>query len=207
MDFERLERKLKERTAYPYVWGSRQTNEKDKATNFIYRTYGIKKVISLCTQKGFSKELTDYAMTRWYNFHSAIGIENLFATHKNVIPNKNQYDRMEDFKINNISFDHKTSIFPKGFGKTLDYAKANEAELIKWFYENQSNTKRNLNQNRLFIVMFDSKYGEHWKMKSEIMKIKKHIDKYMDEFNENNLHEINFDTGEKALASILWIEK
>jgi hypothetical protein len=207
VDFKRLERKLKERTEYPYVWGSKQTNEKDKATNFIYKTYGIKRVINLCDQKGLSQELKDYAMTRWYNYHSAMGVESLFAEHKNVTPNKDIYDRMEDFKINGISFDHKTSNFPKTFGKSIEYAKANEKELIKWFYENQSNTKRNLNQNRLFIVMFDSKTGKHWKMKAEIMEIKKHIDKYMDNFDENNLHEINFDTGEKALASIIWIEK
>lgn len=204
-DFERLERQLNKRLAYPYVWGRKQSNDWDKKTNFIYKTYTVKAVLE--KSMAFSEELKHYALTRWFNYQSAMGVETIFATHENVTPNKNQFDRMEDFKIDDISFDHKTSVFPKGFNKSLEYSKQNEAEMIKWFYKEQSPTKRNLNQNRLFIVLYDSVKGEHWKMKANMNVFRDEIDTYMKNFKKENLHKISFDTGETALSSVLWIER
>jgi len=206
MDLERLEQKLKKRLEYPYIWGGKQTNEKDKATNFLYQTYSPASVINKCRSKNLGDELENYALVRWYNFWSAMGAEQLFAEHERVTPNINQYDRLEDFKIDDISFDHKTSIFPKGFGKDLKYAKENEAELIKWFYTEQSRTKRNLNQNRLFIIVYDQN-GEHWKMKSDLTSFKEAIDNFMKSYNKDDLHTITFDDGTTALSSIIWIER
>jgi len=51
-----------------------------------------------------------------------------------VIANKNAYDKLVDFTIDNIPFDHKTSIFPKGFYNSYEYARANEKELIEWLF-------------------------------------------------------------------------
>ena len=205
MNLERLELKLTERLEYPYVWGSRQTNEKDKKTNFIYKTYSPKAVIKRCAQDNI-KDLENYALVRWYNYWSAMGAEQLFAEHERVTPNINVYDRLEDFKIDDISFDHKTSVFPKGFNQDIDYAKDNEAELINWFYKEQSKTKRNLNQNRLFIIVYD-KNGSNWKMKANLSLFKEKIDEYMIDFNKNDLHTISFDDGKTALSSIIWIEQ
>jgi len=58
-------------------------------------------------------DLKNYALNRWYNFWSAKTIENIFGEHKNIKPHLNSKDKLTDFYIKNIPFDHKTTIFPK----------------------------------------------------------------------------------------------
>jgi hypothetical protein len=53
--------------------------------------------------------------------------------------------------------------------------------------------------------MYD-KNNQHWKMKSEIMKLKKEIDLYVDNFSQSNLYEFDFGEG-KVYSDILWITK
>ena len=52
--------------------------------------------------------------------------------------------------------------------------------------------------------MYD-KNGEHWKLKSEIHLIKQHIDKYIKEFNQNNLLTLTIEN-QKIISDIIWIE-
>ncbi len=147
--------------------------------------------------------LKDYALNRWYNFWSAMAVEYMFTSHENVIANKNSFDKLMDFTINGIPFDHKTSVFPKGFNHSLQYAKENERELIQWLYDNQSQQGRKHLKNRLFIILYD-KNGEHWKKKSEIILMKKYIDQYVNNFQKNQL--LKFDFGEGIIYSdIIWI--
>ncbi|MBT4730646.1 hypothetical protein HOB87_01575 [Candidatus Woesearchaeota archaeon] len=203
MDLPRVERELKKRLPYQYRWGRKQSNSWDSDTNFIYQTYSFESLLKKTEQ--FSQELKDYALNRWYNFWSAMAAEDIFASHDNVIANKNSYDKLVDFTIDDIPFDHKTSIFPKGFNKSYEYAIENEKELIQWLYDNQSQQGRKHLKNRLFIIMYD-KNNQHWKMKSEIMELKKEIDLYVDDFSQSNLYEFDFGDG-KVYSDILWITK
>ena len=203
MDLIRVERELKKRLVYPYRWGRKQSNSWDNDTNFIYKTYSFEALLR--KTENFSKELRDYALNRWYNFWSAMAVEDIFASHENVIPNKNSYDKLVDFTIDNIPFDHKTSIYPKGFNKPFEYARNNPKELIQWLYDNQSQQGRKHLKNRLFVVLYD-KNNQHWKMKAEILKLKKNIDIYVDNFSKENL--FIFDFGEGVVQSdILWVTK
>jgi len=203
MDLPRVERELKKRLPYPYRWGRKQSNSWDSSTNFIYQTYSFETLLKRTAN--LSAELKDYALNRWYNFWSAMAAEDIFSSHENIIANKNSYDKLVDFTINNIPFDHKTSIFPKGFNKPYEYAIENERELIQWLYNNQSQQKRKHLKNRLFIIMYD-KNNQHWKMKSEIMELKIKIDLYVESFSSKNLYEFDFGEG-KVYSSILWIVK
>lgn len=201
MDLERVERELKKRLPYPYRWGRKQSNSWDSDTNFIYRTYSFESLLRKTAP--LNQELRDYALNRWYNFWSAMAVEDIFASHSNIIANKNVYDKLVDFTIDHIPFDHKTSIFPKGFNQSYEYAINNEKELIQWLYENQSQQGRKHLKNRLFIVLYDSN-NQHWKMKSEIMKLKKSIDLYVNNFSTKHLHTFDFGEG-KVYSDILWI--
>jgi len=203
MDLQRVEKELKNRLAHPYRWGRKQSNSWDSDTNFIYKTYSFNSLLT--KTNNFDLELKDYAYNRWFNFWSAMAAEDIFASHSRVEANKNSYDKLVDFKIDNIPFDHKTSVFPKGFGKTYEYARENEKELIQWLYDNQSQQGRKHLKNRLFIIMYD-KNNQHWKMKSEIMELKKEIDLYVDNFSQSNLYEFDFGDG-KVYSDILWITK
>ena len=203
MDLPRVERELKKRLSYPYRWGRKQSDDWDLMTNFIYRTYSFESLLKRTAH--LDANLKDYALNRWYNFWSAMAVEDIFSTHKNVEANRNHYDKLVDFRIDNIPFDHKTSVFPKRYGKTIDYAKENKKDLIEWLYENQSQQGRKHLKNRLFIVLYDSN-GEHWKLKSEILSLKSAIDKYCENFQKENLIDLDFGY-EKAFSDIIFVSK
>ncbi len=140
MDLPRVERELKKRLPYQYRWGRKQSNAWDSDTNFIYQTYSFESLLR--KTEHFNQDLRDYALNRWYNFWSAMAAEDIFASHSNVVANKNTYDKLVDFTIDNIPFDHKTSIYPKGFNRQYEYARENEKELIQCLYDNQNRQGR-----------------------------------------------------------------
>lgn len=204
IDLEKLELQLKKRLKYPYTWGRKQADDWDKMTNFIYeirRFSDLEVMIS-----NLSPELKNYALNRWLNFWSAKGIEQIFTSQQNVVANKNEYDKLVDFTINGIPFDHKTSVFPKGFKKDFNYAYQNKRELIQWFYDEQSQQGRKHLKNRLFVVLFDRNSLEYWELKVEIRFIKQQIEQYITNFSLNKLERFNFEN-EEILSDVIWIIK
>ena len=114
---QQIESELKKRLAYPYKWGQKQNDDFDKQTNFIYHTFSfedvIKEIENRFKVKNEYQSYFDYSINRWYNFWSAQAIENIFCSLPNVKPALNGRDRLVDFTIDGVSFDHKTSVFPK----------------------------------------------------------------------------------------------
>lgn len=204
MDLPRVESELKKRLSYPYQWGRKQSDEWDHLTNFIYTTYSMQMLLK--RTENLESGVRDYAFNRWYNFWSAMAVEEIFASHRSVKPNRNSYDKLVDFTIEQIPFDHKTSIFPRGFNQTYAYAKAHEDELIEWLYLNQSQQGRKHLKNRLFIMLYDGKTGQHWKMKAEILLLKSAIDGYVAHFSQNQLHRLDFGGGE-IFSDMIWVTK
>lgn len=202
MDLQRVEIELKKRLSYPYKWGRKQSDDWDVATDFVYKTYSFEAFLK--KTENFNQEMKNYALNRWYNFWSAMAIENIFCAHKNVVANKNKYDKLIDFQINTIPFDHKTSVFPKGFQQDVDYAQNNEKELIEWLYKNQSQGRRKHYKNRLFVILYDKKGLKHWKLKAEIDLLKKEINSYIKNFSEENLFVLDFGQG-KVYSDIVWV--
>ncbi len=209
-ELQKIEDELKKRLSYPYVWGRKQNNIFDDATNFIYRINSfdnlLKEIESRFEQKENYTEYFNYTLNRWFNFWSAFAVEKIFCSLPNVKPVFNRRDRLKDFSIRGINFDHKTSVYPKKFGLSLSQAKDNPASLIKWFYMNQSFEKRKHFHNRLFIVLFDSN-GEHWKLKAEILWLKRLIENYVSNFDSNNLISLQLVNKFKTLADIIWAIK
>ncbi len=204
MDLKRVEIELKKRWAYPYHWGRKQSDDWDRITHFIYTTYSFKSLLERTDT--FDNDLRDYALNRWYNFWSAMACEYIFATHHIVTPNRDRYDKLVDFSIQNIPFDHKTSVFPKGFKQTIGYAKQHKLELIRWFYTNQSQQGRRHLANRLFVVLFDHQSNDHWKLKAEINLLRQAIDTYMNGFSIPNLITLNIEN-RQVLSDVIWVER
>jgi len=203
MDLERVERALKERWDYPYHWGRKQSDCWDQCTSFIYTTYSVKSLLK--KSRYLPKEMQNYALNRWYNFWSARAVEEIFDSHTKVRANENRRDKYVDFEIDGIAFDHKTSIYPRGYGEPIEYALRHKKELIEWLYEHQSQEGRKHLKNRLFIVLYDRE-GAHWKLKAEISELKKIIDEYVSRFNKENLVKLRF--GEELIYSdIIWFIK
>jgi hypothetical protein len=204
IDIQQIEKELKKRLVYPYRWGRKQEDDWDSRTNFIYKTQNFDDFLSIT--EGFSQELRDYAMNRWYNFWSAMAVEKIFVQHSDVVANTNPYDKLIDFSIDGIPFDHKTSVFPKNFQHPINNALNDKVALIQWLYKNQSQQGRKHLKNRLFILLYETKNHQHWKLKSEIGELKKIIDVYMDSFSRKKLKTIHPDS-EKVYSDIIWFLK
>ena len=203
-----IERELKKRLSYPYKWGRKQNDEFDKLTNFIYRTPTFEAVLKeIDTRFKKDKEhgnIANYTLNRWYNFWSAQAVEKIFYSLPNVKPALDEKDRLVDFTIDGVTFDHKTSIFPKGFPYGINDAIKKTDELILWLYKNQSQQQRKHFKNRLFIVLYSTD-GEHWKLKSEISWLKDRIETYMKGFNPHYLLKFPFEINQKTLADVIWV--
>ncbi|ROI13651.1 hypothetical protein [Epilithonimonas hominis] len=204
MNLQSLESELKKRLDFPYTWGRKQSDEWDRKTKFIYQTQDFESLETQC--KDFDNELRNYAFNRWLNFWSAKAIEQIFTNYPNVRKEENQFSKTVDFYISEIPFDHKSSVFPKQFGQSLDYAIEHKKELIEWLYQNQSQQGRKHLENRLFIIFFDEKNGEHWKMKTELTLIQEKIEDYLGNFSKDNLVSLNLEF-DKIFSDIIWIKK
>ncbi len=205
MTVAEIEQELKQLSHMP-PWGRKQSDEWDLLTRFIYTT---PKYLDFCNelqQKNNRNDFEDwknYAIHRWFNYWSAKGVEQIFCESENVIANKNEKDKLVDFSIQNISFDHKTSVFPRGFNKNLVYAKQHPKELIEWFYKEQSGEGRFHTHNRLFLVLHKND-GKHWELRKELLWLKPIIENYIENFNSKNLLEFSFQENKKTVADIIW---
>ncbi len=211
IDLKYIENQLQNRWKYPYKWGRKQNDLWDDYTNFIYKTPDWEKVVNLMKLTAEAYELDkhqlfQYAANRWYNFWSAQAIEEIFCQLEGVIPALNTKNRLVDFSIHGINFDHKTSVFPKTYGKTIIYAQKHKRELIHWLYKNQSQEKRKHLKNRLFIVVY-AENNEHWKIKADLFFLKNSIQKYVKNFHSTDLEKFEFEKGKSTLTDVIWALK
>ncbi|WP_375560972.1 hypothetical protein ACE193_00030 [Bernardetia sp. OM2101] len=212
LHLKRLQTQLKK--CYPYLerWGRKQNNIWDKQTNFIYKVKHFGQLenelkLRFEEEPNFEK-LRIYALNRWYNFWSAKGIEYIFCCYPNVNPHSDPYHQFIDFWIDEIPFDHKTSVFPKKYNQNIEFAKQNPTDLLKWLYENQSKQKRFHLQNRLFLILYE-KEGNHQKLKSEIDFIQPIIENYLQHFSFEKLQKLEFGTDKgikTAYSDCIFIE-
>ena len=202
-----IEKELKKRLAYPYKWGRKQNDEFDKLTNFVYRIPSFEEVLKEAESR-FRRDkehqnIANYALNRWYNFWSARAVEKIFCSLPSVKPALDEKDRLVDFTIDGVTFDHKTSIFPKNFPYPIEEAIKKTDELILWLYKHQSQQQRKHLKNRLFIVLYSSD-GEHWKLKAEIAWLKERIEKYMEGFNPHYLLKFHLEKNHETISDIIW---
>ncbi len=204
-----IETQLKKRWKYPYKWLQKQNNLWDSHTNFIYSISDwvglIEAIARLVQEKKLPKEAAFYyAINRWYNFWSSVAVEHVFCSHSQVKPAQNEKDKQVDFYLKGIPFDHKTSVFPKGFGRNVPFAKANKEQLLYWLYNHQSQQGRKHLANRLFIIVHN-KNGNHWKLKAEISLLQEGISNYVTTFDQNKLASLKFSENQSALSDVIWV--
>ncbi|MCZ4317707.1 hypothetical protein O4H26_01765 [Aequorivita viscosa] len=211
LNLQNIESELKKRHPYSYKWFRKQNDVWDNYTNFIYQTVSwdilIQKIAAVAETRKLNKHhIFQYAANRWYNFWSAQAVEQIFTEIDGIEPVIETKDSEKDFYLFGIPFDHKTSVFPKKFQNTFEYAKSHKVALIEWFYKYQSSQKRHHFKNRLFIVVYD-KNGQHWKLKAEISLLKNTIQKYVATFRPEQLHSLTFASQQKTFSDIIWVEK
>lgn len=193
MNLDLVENELQKRLIYPSVWVRKQNNSFDYETNYIYSIFYFDELLHeiKLRHKTNYVDYFNYAINCWFNFWSAYAAEKIFCLNDGVTPALNSRDRLVDFTLRGINFDHKTSVFPKGFNKPLDFAISYPEKLTEWLYVNQSQQLRKHLKNRLFIVLYDSINFEHWKLRAQISWLKTIIDNYVEEFDQDKLITLN----------------
>lgn len=203
IDIERLEYELKQRLTEPFQpWGRKQSDNWDRKTDFIYQTptfNGLKNKIFR-----MDSDLYKYAINRWFNFWSAAGIETIICQLPGVTAARKK-DKLKDFSIAGISFDHKTTVFPRGYSHGYLYAKAHPDHLAEWLYQNQSTESRYHLSNRLFIALY-AQTGEHWKLRAELTGIKTTIQNYVESFDAKKLIQLKLND-HLTLTDVIWFEQ
>lgn len=203
-----MENELKKRLAYPYHWGTKQTDVLDKQTRFIYQTKTFKNLLEQINTHFETKEekeqLKNYALNRWFNFHSAKAVENIFKSHFLVSKTQNSKDKEKDFFIEGIPFDHKTTVFPKKFKGTFNETINQPDKLINWLYKHQSQQGRHHLKNRLFVVLYNSN-GKHWQLKANLQKIEEAVHQYLNRFSAKQLHHFSFEKELDTLSDLIWV--
>ncbi len=197
-----IEIELKKRVAgYPPVaWGRKQADAWDRQTNFIYHVLPWAELQAHLA--GLEKPVADYAIHRWFNFWSAYAVEKIFCALPGVEPHLTPRDRLVDFALHGIKFDHKTSVFPQKYDQSARFAWQNKAHLITWLYHNQSREQRYHTANRLFIILY-AKNGHHWELRAEIEALQQVIERYVAKFNPAQLTTVNL-APQPALADLIW---
>ncbi len=202
-----IEANLRRRLAYPYRWHRPQDDRHDRATDFIYKIADFDTLMeTLETRFGRSRDFAawrDYALNRWYNYWSAQGIEMVFASMPGVEPHRDQRNRLVDFTLHGIPFDHKTTIFPRGFGHDLTYAHNHPRQLLHWLYRRQSRERRHHLGNRLFLVLHRAD-GEHWRLRAELSWLAEIVRTYVRTFNPEQLYHLTLSAEKETLADLIW---
>ncbi len=198
---------LKKRWAYPYHWGQVQNDRFDALTRFVYNEPSFAPLLAELERRFAAaperEALWAYALNRWYNFWSARAVEDIFAMLDGVTPAEDRRDRLTDFTLKGVRFDHKTSVFPRGFDHDLSYAVNHPTALIEWLYRAQSREQRHHYGNRLFLVLYAAD-GRHWKLKAELSWLKTIIHDYVTTFDPARLHRFTFVPQQETLSDIIW---
>ncbi len=210
-ELNRIEEELKKRLNSPYEWGRKQNDVWDKKSNFIYEIKDYETLRLKISEASENSDLNkndffNYSSNRWFNFWSAMALEQIFTEIEGIQANINSKNRLIDFNFFGIDFDHKTSVFPIGFGQNLEFAQKHPEKLITWLYKNQSTQQRQHFDNRLFLVVY-AKNGQHWKLKAEISWLKLIIEKYVATFETSQLKRFEFHPGKTTFSDIIWAIK
>ncbi len=204
---KQIETELKKRWAYPYQWGKIQNNQDDALTKMVYDILYFEDVITELERnlgKSFQQHpLFNYALNRWYNFWSAKAIEQIFTQSEWVKPNPDPKDKLKDFELKGIPFDHKSTVFPKAYPHSIEQAIEQPTHLMEWLYQHQSQEQRHHHCNRIFIVFYEVNQA-HWKLKAEITWLKTLIENYLQNFSFERLKTFQFSEDSLTQADIIW---
>lgn len=180
-----------------------QKDSKDLDTNFIYYCGSFSSVLVLSIENGLSIEETNYAIRRWFNYHTSKMAEKLFVDN-GATPEENLKNKSTDLYIDGIPFDIKLTVVPALYKETDLSKRTNKDDLIRWLYENQSKEGRNGLQNRIFIVCKSSSYAKSILTKAEFDLIDLAISKFINYYSDKEKNKIEID-GNTVYSDIILV--
>lgn len=165
-----------------------QNNYFDNKTNFIYQCKSLKECLNKISQLKLDKE---YTLHRWYNYMTSVACEYIFCDYGAVHDN-NIYNHDIDIYINGIPYDVKLTVYPAKLANHPFNLKTREGKnnMIKWYYENQSQQSRKQMLNRIYVVCDASSQSECLKMKSDFPLLRQKIQLFMINALSNGVNKI-----------------
>lgn len=85
-----------------------QNNYYDKSSNFIYSIISLDDCLDEIEKRNVDK---DYALHRWYNYHTSIYCEEIFCDY-GAIKEKDKFNHDVDIYIDGIPYDVKLTVYP-----------------------------------------------------------------------------------------------
>lgn len=185
-------------------WWDIQNNRYDSFTKYIYTTKTYDELVHntelMCqVYKIDFNSLFRYALNRWFNNIVSHYAEDCFTDHPIVKDEEDIYNKEIDFYINDTPFDLKMSVFPKSFGKSIEYAVEHKEELIEWMYKHCSKWNRLHNWNKIFLVCYSPDWN-HNMVKGNLKLVKDTVDRYLANYDESKLIKID-----DSLSDILFV--
>jgi len=193
-----------------FHWGAVQ-GKLDKLIQKNYvREYSKYSELIDSIEKKLYETIKNYAICTWYNHWTTIIIEDCISEHHRVVPTITHQTKIDIF-FDNQPFDLKTTYFPKFYKKSIEDALKNPKDLIVQLYEKQGDNYRFGYDNRLYVVLLDSKNPERsWEMKRDFKLIQKRIMEFFDNEKVTENDKIKFKFKKKfyeAISKILFIVK
>jgi len=206
-----IESELQHRLSYEPVWYAKQNDLWDKYSNFIFSSVKWEELVLKISEtvskfKIDKNEFFYYSINRWYNYWSALAVELIFTNLEEVIKVNNKRKKLIDLSLFGDNFDYQTSVFPKGFSKSLANAQECPKELIHWLCNNLGKQQRKHGKNRMFVIVYAND-GEHWKLKAQISWLKDIILAYVDTFEDSKLFRLQLQPYKITKTGLIWAIK
>jgi hypothetical protein len=175
-----------------------QNNEMDKKTNFIYQMGSLDACLKEIERTGTDQ---NYALHRWYNAKTSIACEYIFCEF-GAVHDRDPYNHDTDIYINKVPFDVKLTVYPQKLkDRRFDlHTRAGKDEMIRWFYENQSQGNRKQLLNRLYVVCDGKSNRENLRMKSNFPLMRERIGEFMKDASVHGVQNITMDIDGKHLV-------
>lgn len=161
-------------------WGSKQNNEVDQKTRFIYNCLTHQDLEKMIEMKLLDSDEANYARRRWINFmrHDAWLEVILEVFGQDAVKNSNDFHQTEDLVIT-----HRDTKYPFDLKITIWSSRARDLDIGGyglWLYQNQSQQQRFHLRPRLFIVSKDeSALYDHLAAKNTIQDLQSNFTNHL----------------------------
>lgn len=184
----KLEQDLKKSlTMIDNKW-SKQTNNNDKETNFIYKVNNLDDCLNEIRRTGVDQ---NYALHRWFNFHTSIYCESIFCDF-GAVADSDKYNHDVDVHIKSVPFDVKLTVYPAKLNHRPYNLKtrAGRDDMIKWLYANQSQGARKQLLNRLYVLCDAGSVEGNMALKCDFDLMRTKIGAFMEIMQQKDFNEL-----------------
>lgn len=185
-------------------YGTRPKPGWDKRIGFLYKTSSFEDLNRQIAEMGEEPDFSEFVHDRWRSFLMKKAILTMMCSFKYVTPDINR-PRVADVFVGKIPFDVTITPFPVACKMTVEQARENPQQLIRFLYNEAFHGDKFLATNRLFVIVC-RKDGKHWLMDRNLEHVEQAVSRYFTKFKRSYLKVYTSRDGQVAFSDIIWIE-